>query len=121
MSTPQLSARDVRAAAEVHRDLGPEYSDAVVDSFLEKVDARLDARLAELTPVRKRPVAKASSGRRRSLLTGLALGGGGMGVLLSFLGYTLARSGTRHLWQLMLIASFGCLVVGFVRTIHDHD
>src|SRR5215475_12150050 len=28
-----------------HRELGPEYGDAVVDSFLEKVEARLDARV----------------------------------------------------------------------------
>src|SRR5260370_42215365 len=34
MSTPQLSVHDVRAAAETHRELGPEYSEAVVDSFL---------------------------------------------------------------------------------------
>jgi hypothetical protein len=47
-----VAAEDILAAAAVHRELGPEYSDAVVASFVEKVDravaARVDARLADL-------------------------------------------------------------------------
>ena len=78
MSTPHLSAQDVRAAAEVHRELGPEYSDAVADSFLEKVEARLDervnARLAELSPPRRRLLARLSHKRRHNLLAGVAIG-----------------------------------------------
>ena len=34
MSTSPLSPQEIRAAA-MHRELGPEYSDAVVESFLE--------------------------------------------------------------------------------------
>jgi hypothetical protein len=34
MSTSPLSPEDIRAAAETHQELGPEYSDAVVASFL---------------------------------------------------------------------------------------
>ena len=49
--TSPVSAEDVRAAAEVHRELGPDYSEAVVASFIEKVDravaARVEARLAD--------------------------------------------------------------------------
>jgi hypothetical protein len=45
-----LSAEDVRAAAAAHEELGAEYSDAAVASFLEKVEqeigARVEARLA---------------------------------------------------------------------------
>jgi hypothetical protein len=52
-STAPISAEDILAAAEVHQELGPEYSDAVVASFIDKVDravdARVDARLADLT------------------------------------------------------------------------
>ena len=48
--TSALSPEEVRAAAEAHRELGPEYSDAVVASFIDKVDrevaARVEARLA---------------------------------------------------------------------------
>lgn len=48
--TSPLSPEDIRAAAEAHRELGPEYGDAVVASFIDKVDrevaARVEARLA---------------------------------------------------------------------------
>ena len=50
MSESPLSGQEIRAAAAAHDELGPEYSDAVVASFLAKVDkeidARVDARLA---------------------------------------------------------------------------
>ncbi|HEX9066132.1 MAG TPA: hypothetical protein VF843_13580 [Streptosporangiaceae bacterium] len=51
MNTQSLSHDEVRAAAETHRDLGPDYQPAVIESFIEKVgreiDARVDARVAE--------------------------------------------------------------------------
>ena len=50
MTGTSLNPDDIRAAAETHRDLGPDYQSAVVEAFLEKVtkeiDARVDARLA---------------------------------------------------------------------------
>jgi hypothetical protein len=73
MTDSPLSPEEIRAAAEVHRELGPEYSDAVVASFLEKVDreiaARVEARLAG-TPRTE----SAKPGSRRTLLTGMAIG-----------------------------------------------
>jgi hypothetical protein len=46
-----LTAGEVRAAAETHSELGPEYRDAVLESFVDRVgreiDARVDARLAQ--------------------------------------------------------------------------
>ncbi len=46
-----LSPEEIRAAAEVHKELGPDYQAAVIESFLDKVgreiDARVDARLAQ--------------------------------------------------------------------------
>lgn len=45
-----LGPDEIRAAAETHQDLGPEYQSAVIESFLDRVgreiDARVDARLA---------------------------------------------------------------------------
>jgi hypothetical protein len=45
-----LSPDEIRAAAEIHRELGRDYQDAVVESFIERVgreiDARVDSRLA---------------------------------------------------------------------------
>jgi hypothetical protein len=59
VSTSSLSPDEIRAAAEVHGELGPNYRDAVVDSFLDKVgkeiEARVDARLAQgqVAPVKQ--------------------------------------------------------------------
>jgi hypothetical protein len=50
VNTSSLSAEELRAAAEVHRELGPDYQSAVIESFLDRVgreiDARVDARVA---------------------------------------------------------------------------
>ena len=76
MSTSPLSPQEIRAAAATHKELGPEYSDAVVESFLERVDreiaARVDARLGPAP--REQPVQQAPSNGRRTLLTGAAIG-----------------------------------------------
>jgi len=76
MSTSPLSPEDIRAAAEVHRELGPEYSDAVVAAFLEKVDrevaARVDARLAGIPEAP--PAKPAWPAGRRTLAKGIAIG-----------------------------------------------
>jgi hypothetical protein len=49
-SPSSLTPDEIRAAAETHRDLGPAYQSAVIESFLDKVgreiDARVDARVA---------------------------------------------------------------------------
>ena len=80
----ELSPGEIRAAAEAHRELGPEYSDAVVESFLERVDkrvaervdreiaARVDARLG-VAP-RDEVTRPAQPNGRLTLLTGVAIG-----------------------------------------------
>jgi hypothetical protein len=49
VSTSSFTPDELRAAAEVHDELGPDYREAVLESFLDKVgkeiDARVDARL----------------------------------------------------------------------------
>jgi hypothetical protein len=76
MSTSPLSPQEIRAAAAVHKELGPEYSDAVVESFLDRVDQEITARLdARLGPVpREQPAQPAQPNSRRTLLTGVAIG-----------------------------------------------
>ena len=72
-----MSPEDIRAAAGAHHELGPEYSDAVVASFLEKVDqeiaARVEQRFAATTP-RARPAGPVEPESRRTLLKGFAMG-----------------------------------------------
>lgn len=76
MSTSPLSPREIRVAAELHKELGPEYSDAVIESFLERVDQEITARVdARLGPApREQPVPSAQPNSRRTLLTGVAIG-----------------------------------------------
>jgi hypothetical protein len=75
MGTSPLSPEDIRAAAGAHHELGPEYSDSVVASFLERVDqeiaARVDERLAAARTPRARPV---EPGNRRAMMKGFATG-----------------------------------------------
>ena len=73
MSDLPVSPQEIRAAAEAHHELGPEYSDAVVASFLEKVDKEIAARVeARLTAT---PQAQsAAPENRHTLLKGMAIG-----------------------------------------------
>ena len=54
VNSPSLTPDEIRAAAETHRELGPDYQSAVIESFLDKVgreiDARVDARIAAAQP-----------------------------------------------------------------------
>ena len=72
MNTSPVPPDDIRAAAAAHHELGPEYSDAVVAAFLERVNravaARVEARLATMRQTSERRA------NRRTLLTGLAVG-----------------------------------------------
>jgi hypothetical protein len=125
MSTSPLSPDDIRAAAEVHQELGPEYSDAVVASFLDKVDREVSARVeARLAGVPGAAAVKADS--RRTLLNGMALGVTVSGIpLLVLLGVharhvaqaaatSVARPGGGHTIQVISRSqstSFGWLVL----------
>lgn len=70
---------EIRAAAAAHEELGPEYSDAVVASFLNRVEeeiaARVEAQMAAAprpeVPRREVPAIQDS---RRVLLRGIAIG-----------------------------------------------
>jgi len=47
----ELIRRDeVREAVEARRELGPDYDDHLADALAEKVEARLEERLARLKP-----------------------------------------------------------------------
>ena len=88
MSTSPLSSQEIRAAAEAHRELGPDYHDAVVESFLAKVEreieARVDARLAASPPARSRQLDAATLARRRLALMYMALGSVAVAIPFSF-------------------------------------
>ena len=91
MNTSPVSPDDIRAAAAAHHELGPEYSDAAVAAFLERVDravaARVEARLASMRQ------ASARRANRRTLLTGLAIGAAS-GALVTALAVTGLSAGS---------------------------
>jgi hypothetical protein len=91
-----MSPEDIRAAAQVHAELGPEFSDAVVASFIDKVDrevaARVEARLASSQPAEP---AKRSS--RLTLMKGMAIGAcAGVLIAVAGLGHTPGSGGISH-------------------------
>ncbi len=104
MSDSPLSPQEIRAAAAAHDELGPEYSDAVVASFLEKVDkeitARVDARLAGV----HQPEPPAELDNRRMLLKGIAVGIGVSGISAIVVGGNADERLHRLLWMLLVLA-----------------
>lgn len=74
-----LSAGELRAAAETHKELPAEYRDAVLDSFVDRVgreiDARVDARLAQAAarPVAPQPAVAVPAPRAQKPFSPLAM------------------------------------------------
>jgi hypothetical protein len=103
MSDSPLSRQEIYAAAAAHEELGPEYSDAVVASFLERVDkeidARVDARLAGVRP----PAPPAERGDLRTLLKGAAVGVGASGIAFLIVGGNPDERLHRVIWALLLL------------------
>ena len=123
MSTSPLSPDDIRAAAEVHAELGPEYRDAVVESFFAKIDneigARIDARLATTPRTQKRDTDPVTAARRRGLATGLvsglAVGTIATGVPLTLLViYTASHGG----WRVLALQSNMWLIWAVIAIVY---
>lgn len=95
MSDSPLSAQDIRAAAEVHRELGPDYGDAVVQSFLAKIDnhieERVEQRLANVTRPASRPVDPVRLGKYRMALAGAGIGSVVAGVPFAVVAWSWMR------------------------------
>ncbi len=107
MSDSPLSAQDIRAAAEVHRELGADYGDAVVESFLSKIDAhieeRVDQRLASLTRPTRRSVDPVRLSKQRTVFAGVVTGSVVAGAPLSLAGWWLIKDGGGNAAPLLLI------------------
>jgi hypothetical protein len=86
-----LSAGELRAAAETHKELPSEYRDAVLESFVDRVgreiDARVDARLAQAAarPADQKPAPHPPAPRAPKPVSVmvLALGSIALGIPLS--------------------------------------
>lgn len=97
MSEAPLSAADIRAAAEVHRELGPDYGDAVVESFLSRIDQHIEARveqqLASKRRPRRRPVDPVRLSKQRAIFAAFAAGSVVVGVPLTAVAWAWREEG----------------------------
>lgn len=102
-SSSSFSPNEIRAAAETHRELGPDYRDAVVDSFLEKVgreiDARVDARIAAARNVPQQPERPPKRPFSEVAMVGLTMG---LGIPLSGIAVA-AGTHPAGLWGLLVV------------------
>jgi hypothetical protein len=103
MSDSPLPRQEIYAAAAAHDELGPEYSDAVVASFLEKVDQEIDARVDARLADRSRPAPPAGPDDRHTLLKGVAIGIGASGIAFFIVGGNSDERLHRALWVLLLL------------------
>jgi hypothetical protein len=71
VSSSSFSPDEIRAAAQTHRELGPEYEGAVIESFLDKVGKEIDARVDERLGRPRRGRAEPASAPKQ--FSGLAL------------------------------------------------
>lgn len=124
MRETPLSAADVRAAAEVHRELGPDYSDAVVESFLARIDehieARVEQRVGRVKTRRRRPADPARLSKRRTVFASFAAGSVVVGIPVTFLTYVAGDRYNPHpydpiwLWAVIL-AVYALVGYGLLR------
>ena len=107
MSTSSLSPEEVRAAAEIYRELGPDYQGAVVESFLDRViseiDARVDGRIAAGPRASGRPAESPPARPPRHVQPAvIALGSMVLGIPLSAVGAA-AGAHPAGFWGLLVV------------------
>jgi hypothetical protein len=116
MGESSLSAEDIRAAAEVHGELGPDYGEAVVESFLARIDQHIEARveqqLARRAAPRRRQIDPARLGKYRAVFAGFVAGSVVVGLPLTFFAWAwLSDSGRGHkplMWAwAVILAGYG--------------
>jgi hypothetical protein len=121
MSDSGLSPDEVRAVAEVHNELAPEYRDAVVESFLEKIDKqvgdRIDARLATTRREMTRTSDPALLERKRvqfgAMVAGTVVGAFGSGLAVEWSIHYPGSSLTKALTTVWAIIALVYIVYGW--------
>jgi hypothetical protein len=99
-----LTPDEIRAAAETHRELGPDYQAAVIESFLDKVgkeiDARVDSRLAMAQPAVPAP---RQSGRGGPLALAIVSLGVGIPLTAIVVGLHAGITGLAIVWAAIAV------------------
>jgi hypothetical protein len=124
-----LSAGELRAAAETHKELPSEYRDAVLESFVERVgreiDARVDARLAQaaarpVTP-QSAPSPPAPRAPKQFSVLALALGSIALGIPISAIAVA-AGDHPAGLWGLIVVwVAIAVINLGYAARIRPPD
>ncbi len=113
-----LSAEDIRAAAEVHGELGPDYGDAVVESFLARIDQHIEARveqqLASKATPRRREIDPARLSKQRNNFAGVITGSVVAGAPLSLAAWWLLKTAGGNPAPLLVIWVVLLTVYGLV-------
>jgi hypothetical protein len=113
MSDSPLSRQEIYAAAAAHDELGPEYSDAVVASFLERVDREIDHRVDARLAGMRQPAPPAERDDRRTLLKGVAVGISASGIGLLAVGGNADERVRRALWLLLVLVVISTAAAGW--------
>ena len=104
-----LSAGELRAAAETHKELPSEYRDAVLESFVDRVgreiDARVDARLAQAAarPVAPQSVPSPPAPKAPKQFSPLALGLGSIALGIPITAIVANASDSTGIWGLLVV------------------
>jgi hypothetical protein len=99
VSSSSLSPDEIRAAAETHSELGKDYSGAVIESFLEKVGAEIDARVDARLNRFQAPAAPQAKLRRQSSSTALGI----LSLVLGIPITAIVAYSPAHLWGLLVV------------------
>ena len=75
-----LERTELEAVLEARRELGPSYDAALVDSFVDRIQAAVEARAAQEVSVRDREARARASGGPRQLALGIVSVVGGIPV-----------------------------------------
>lgn len=115
MSDSPLSRQEIYAAAAAHDELGPEYSDAVVASFLEKVDKEIDARVDARLAGTGQSAPPAERDDPRTLLKGVVVGIGASGFAFLVVGGNTHERLHRVFWVLLVLVVVCTAAAGWAR------
>ena len=124
-----LSAGELRAAAETHKELPSEYRDAVLESFVDRVgreiDARVDARLAQAAarPVAPQAAPPPPRAPKQFSVLPLALGSIALGIPITAIvvaagSHPVGFAGLVVVWIAIAVINLG--YAGKIRPPGDH-
>jgi hypothetical protein len=95
-----VQREELSAALAARRELGPEYEDAVVEAFVDKIERRLEERM-KTAPRRHQP-------------SGLAVPLGSLGIAIPLLG---VAGGTAGIWGVVVVC-IAIVVVNLAYAAH---